>query len=291
MSSTQRVERVSDKIFRASFPERHNADHGHIKVVESQHAVWTETYERKRAVLWPIVHAISHGLHHTGSTSVPDLPAKPIVDMMLEVEDVEAFDALRPELEAVGYIWCGETMPGCRYAYGYKEGIGVISHLHVSLPGSARCRSVLAFRDALRDSEPFRQEYTSLKRSLLRVVDEDDRVAYSQGKSDFVQRVLQSAGVTTAVLGEKPATAAAASAAAASAAAAAAKVTAASSRDDERLEAKDERWKELQAKLAEDEESVESRQEGAEGEAGVDRGAGHERKSSASTRTDVTVGK
>ena len=77
----------------------------------------TETFERERAILWPIVRTVSHDLHHTGSTAVPNLPSKPIVDMMLEVYDVAAFDELRSALEAVGYIWCGETMPGCRYAY------------------------------------------------------------------------------------------------------------------------------------------------------------------------------
>ena len=51
-------------------------------------------------------------VHHIGSTSVPGLPAKPIVDILLLVTDLKRVDKCRKDLESAGFIWCGSPFPG-----------------------------------------------------------------------------------------------------------------------------------------------------------------------------------
>jgi GrpB-like predicted nucleotidyltransferase (UPF0157 family) len=129
-------------------------------------------------------------VHHVGSTAIPGIRAKPILDLIPVVDELALFDEARPAVEALGYRWHGEYgLPGRRYcttddAISGRRRI----QLHCYQAGSAEITRHLAFRDYLRSRPAVAQEYERLK------VDCRDRHAmdshaYTDCKNDWIRRV------------------------------------------------------------------------------------------------------
>lgn len=136
-----------------------------IEVVDYQ-ADWPDKYQQEQQ---RILQALSNQklqaqVHHIGSTSVPGLAAKPVIDMLLEVHDVTALDPLQSCFEALGYEALGEfEIPGRRY---YRKGGDARSHqIHAFARGSEGWRRHLAFRDYLRAHDTVRDAYAEVKRA------------------------------------------------------------------------------------------------------------------------------
>ncbi|MEM6371970.1 MAG: GrpB family protein [Pseudomonadota bacterium] len=104
-------------------------------------------------------------LHHIGSTAVPGLPAKPIIDLLPVFESEAAADAARGALETMGYEWMGAYgLPGRRYVRRDDPRTGArLFHAHAYADGHADIRRHLAFRDALRGNAALRAGYASVK--------------------------------------------------------------------------------------------------------------------------------
>lgn len=135
---------------------------------------------------------------HVGSTAVPGLSAKPILDLMVGVapdRDVAAYVA---PLQAIGYAYRGEHgLPGRHYFVRDDASGRRTHHLHLVATDGAIWRAHLAFRDALRASPERRAAYEALKRDLAtRHVGE--RLAYTEGKAAFIHETLWQAGVAPA---------------------------------------------------------------------------------------------
>lgn len=128
-------------------------------------------------------------VHHIGSTAIPGILAKPILDLIPEVRSLRAFDACQAILLHIGYEWWGEYgMPGRRYATLTDGATGQRwIQLHVFETGSPHIVRHLAFRDFLRAHPEKAREYEAVK---LRSRDQhpDDSHAYSDAKSDWVRR-------------------------------------------------------------------------------------------------------
>jgi GrpB-like predicted nucleotidyltransferase (UPF0157 family) len=160
-----------------------------IEVVEySQH--WMELFDTERDVL---AHELKSWLvevpEHIGSTAVPGLAAKPIIDIMAPVASLEAS---LPAIEAAGrigyvfYPYKAEVMHWfCKPSPGYRT-----HHLHLVPIGSQLWIDRLTFRDALRANEALRTEYQALKQSLAQL-HREDREAYTSAKGPFIERVLR----------------------------------------------------------------------------------------------------
>ncbi|WP_207260951.1 GrpB family protein [Desulfovibrio sp. Huiquan2017] len=133
-------------------------------------------------------------VEHFGSTSIPGIWAKPVVDMLVEVSDLDrAREEAMPILEALGYdaFWRpqpqGATPP--HYPWFIRRGPGGerTHHIHMTVADSTLWEG-LAFRDYLRAYPDAAVDYERLKRDLL-VRHPGDRVAYTWGKSDFVREI------------------------------------------------------------------------------------------------------
>ena len=128
-------------------------------------------------------------IDHIGSTSIPGLPAKPVVDIQLSVTAMVPRDAYLDPLEALGYRWAPDGFDDTHEFLSIDEGGGRRSvNLHVTQAGSDWERRHLAFRDALRADAGTAAEYAALKRRLAEEHPRDI-VRYVQGKSDFILAV------------------------------------------------------------------------------------------------------
>lgn len=133
-------------------------------------------------------------VEHVGSTAVPGLAAKPIIDMMLVVED---FDAARPlvrVIEELGYWYCGENGIPRRHYFTREDQSGAVTHhLHTLEDSSLEARKHRLFRDQLRANPADRDAYGSLKLALA-AMHPRDRSAYQEGKTALIERILRDAG-------------------------------------------------------------------------------------------------
>jgi GrpB-like predicted nucleotidyltransferase (UPF0157 family) len=155
---------------------------------------WPLRFGAERAVLGRVLAPwLEGGIHHIGSTAVPGLAAKPFIDMMVGVRDLEDARAAFEPLRDVGYHYWPHR-PDEAHAFA-KPSLEVRTHgLHLTVPGSDLWRERLAFRDALRADRALAAEYEALK---LRLAEEStaDIGAYTGGKRAFVARVLADAGI------------------------------------------------------------------------------------------------
>ena len=133
-------------------------------------------------------------IEHFGSTAVPGLAAKPVVDMLIEVSDLEeARRRIAPVLEAQGYdhFWRAARDDGRPPFYCWlikRDGRGRRTHhLHMLEAGFEHWERLL-FRDLLIERADLADEYACLKRELSEK-HPDDRIAYTRGKTEFVERV------------------------------------------------------------------------------------------------------
>jgi GrpB-like predicted nucleotidyltransferase (UPF0157 family) len=130
------------------------------------------------------------GIHRVGSTAVPGLAAKPIIDMIAGVRDLEESRAAFEPLGRLGYAF----RPHRPEAHSlHRPGY----HLHLTVPGSDLWRERLAFRDALRADPELRLEYEEWKHTHAGLD------AYTASKWSLVARVLADAGITLKPDGER----------------------------------------------------------------------------------------
>ncbi|WP_293576740.1 GrpB family protein [Phaeobacter sp.] len=129
-------------------------------------------------------------VHHIGSTAVPGLPAKPIIDMLPVFADMDALDAARPQIEALGYEWMGEFgLPGRRYCRRDDPQTGRrLFQAHCYVAGSGEITRHLAFRDALRDNASLRAGYSAVKGKCA-ALHPGDLSGYGDCKSGWIKKV------------------------------------------------------------------------------------------------------
>ncbi len=136
-------------------------------------------------------------IEHVGSTSVPGLAAKPVIDLMAGIRTLDDAPACVPLLAALGYEFkpvAEDTIPERRY---FRKGpVGARTHhLHMVALGGEFWRRHLAFRDALRADPATAADYAALKRRLAADF-RDDRIGYTEAKTAFIRAVEARAGRT-----------------------------------------------------------------------------------------------
>ncbi len=151
---------------------------------------WPAVFAEEAARLARVLGEALIAIHHIGSTAVPGLAAKPILDLLPIVRSLEAVDGARAALEAEGYEVRGEYgMPGRRYLV---RRVPHPVHAHAWLADHPAVARHLAFRDHLRAHPEVAAAYGALKRDLA-ARHAADREAYQDGKAGFIARIAADA--------------------------------------------------------------------------------------------------
>ena len=134
---------------------------------------------------------LTAGVEHVGSTAVPGLAAKPILDLQAAVHDLSCAPAAAAALAERGWHLVPPELDArpWRRLLVQAEGDVRVAHLHLMSGGSARWADQLAFRDLLRAEPELRRRYAALKQQLARE-HADDREAYTAAKGAFIRTAL-----------------------------------------------------------------------------------------------------
>ncbi len=150
---------------------------------------WPAAYEREAQRLRRALGDRVLATAHIGSTAVPGMSAKPLLDLMAAIPTLDTVAELEPLLTALGYVFHPrDSIPDRHF---FIAGDSELRRVNLSLvePDSAFWRDHLAFRDALRTQPETAANYARLKRELATIFP-DDRLAYTDAKGEFVRRVL-----------------------------------------------------------------------------------------------------
>jgi GrpB-like predicted nucleotidyltransferase (UPF0157 family) len=154
---------------------------------------WPSRFEEERAVLEDLLaHWLVADIEHVGSTAVPGLAAKPVIDIMVPVESLEASRGSIEAASRAGYMYWpykADVMHWfCKPSVAHRT-----HHLHIVPFESSLWFDRLRFRDALRSDSGLAERYAELKLHLASRY-RHDREAYTEGKAGFVMTVLAGAG-------------------------------------------------------------------------------------------------
>lgn len=149
-------------------------------------ADWPARYEEEAIRLQHTIAPVVRAIHHIGSTAVPGLAAKPVIDILLEVTSLTALDDYNAAMTALGYQPRGENgIAGRRYFI--KGAHNRSHHLHAFASGSEHITRHLALRDYLHRHDDIARQYARVKYAAADACG-NDAARYGQLKHDFIQR-------------------------------------------------------------------------------------------------------
>jgi GrpB-like predicted nucleotidyltransferase (UPF0157 family) len=173
-------------------------------ILSPYNPTWTAEFAALRAIYATALGDLVVAIEHIGSTSVPGLAAKPILDIDLVMPNYSVFPKIMAVLDQLGYTHNGDQGISQREAFKPKDGIAAPAttpprrwmrhHLYVCPIDGAELRRHIRFRDTLRARPDLRHEYETIKRAI-EAKSQGERSAYAKIKEidcrGFVERVLR----------------------------------------------------------------------------------------------------
>lgn len=164
---------------------------GHVYIVRPDTA-WAEQFLHERERLQPLLGHIADKLQHYGSTAVPGLSAKPIIDMMAPVSSLDQADALGHRLAIAGYRKIDAGFIKRRFFRREAEGADAAFHLHLAVSPTWPLKNELLLRDWLIQHPEVARAYEALKVELATAYG-DDMPRYTAGKTSFLRGAVNDA--------------------------------------------------------------------------------------------------
>ncbi len=164
-------------------------------VLSEYNPEWVKTFEKTARILRDIFGSELVRIHHIGSTSIPGMLAKPQVDLLMEVKDLDRVKNFYEKMEEAGFKSMGRTYtrrPDNEYfVKDGPNGERLIS-VHTYQEGNDEIKNIVVFRDYLRQNQEARDSYINKKRELYKLYS-DDYPAYRKGKFELIERLKQEA--------------------------------------------------------------------------------------------------
>lgn len=159
-----------------------------VKVV-SYNPAWQEAFKLESQQIAKIIGNDTVAIHHIGSTAIPGIYAKPIIDVLVEVKAIAHVDQHNETFKQLGYAAMGEYgIPGRRYFRKNNE-LGIPTHhIHIFEVGSEHIERHISFRDYLINHPQEAEAYSNLKRQLAQAYPTNIE-AYMDGKDSFIQHI------------------------------------------------------------------------------------------------------
>ena len=156
---------------------------------------WKQRFEEIAGEVSAALGELALSIEHVGSTSVPGLAAKPIIDIDVVIEDESVLPAIVGALEKIGYHYEGNLgIPG-REAFGYEGKTHLMEHhLYVCPKDSPELRRHLSFRDYLRGHPEAVQEYSRIKEEASRLFPHDID-GYINHKGTVIEKIYREIGL------------------------------------------------------------------------------------------------
>jgi GrpB-like predicted nucleotidyltransferase (UPF0157 family) len=163
---------------------------------------WPQLFSELGAALRRTLGSVALRIDHIGSTSVPGLEAKPIIDVQISVDSFDPLDAFRIPLEGMGLVYRGDN-PDLTKRY-FRESPGTRrTHIHVRRAGSFSEQLALLFRDYMRAHPGDARRYGEVKRQAA-AEHGHDRRAYNDAKAAFIWESVAKADRWSQQTGWKP---------------------------------------------------------------------------------------
>lgn len=153
---------------------------------------WPEKFRKEKARLLQIFSSSFIDIEHIGSTAIPGLGAKPVIDMMAGLKSISLADGLLGPLRGYGYATpanCNDGLTDRRWLLRHAGGHRT-HHLHLLVHNSDAWKRQIQFRNALIADSKLAKRYEKLKRDLVTITD-NNRTAYIEAKGEFVEMVLK----------------------------------------------------------------------------------------------------
>ena len=163
--------------------------------LEPHQSEWERAAEETIQTLKSILGSVAVDIQHIGSTSIRTISAKPIIDIAVAVNDYELILSKRDELEKAEIVFRFDERPDqLLFVMGDFEKDTRSHHIHVVLYGSDEWNNYINFRDYLNSNIEAAREYETTK---LRLAEQypGDRIAYTDGKQEVIDRLLADARV------------------------------------------------------------------------------------------------
>ncbi|PSB29121.1 GrpB family protein [Chlorogloea sp. CCALA 695] len=161
-------------------------------IIVDYNANWCNQYEQeKQRVMLALGDTVTN-IQHIGSTSIPGLAAKPVIDMILGLKQIPPLLEQISNFEAIGYSYHGELgIPGRHY---FRKGMPRTHQIHAVLVNSEFWERHILFRDFLRNNPQVAQRYEALKRKLAQEF-AGDRTSYTNSKTPLIEQLLVEAAL------------------------------------------------------------------------------------------------
>lgn len=156
-------------------------------------ATWPERFQQLAQPLRNALGPVALRIDHIGSTSIPGLAAKPVIDIQISVADFEPLDAYRLPLERLGYLFRADNPERTKRYFREAPGSPRV-HIHVRRAGSFSEQFALLFRDYVRMHPDVASHSAQLKIGLAQQYSQvEDRHLYTEAKSPFIWKVIAQA--------------------------------------------------------------------------------------------------
>jgi GrpB-like predicted nucleotidyltransferase (UPF0157 family) len=174
-------------------------------VVEKYSTEWPLQFELLKQEYETTLQGIPIDIQHVGSTSVPDMVAKPVIDIDIIINTADLLPKVIERLSAVGYTHVGDLGIAGREAFKYNQVTGGSNkpkhNLYVCLAGCVSLQNHLLLRNYLRANADVANQYSAIKTELAsRYADDID--SYIEGKTAFIVDILNKCGMATTYLNE-----------------------------------------------------------------------------------------